>query len=321
MMDFWSHHGVSTSGSHSQDSANHSQAAASSANEVLRELRRLRAEMKMLLRQPEDLLMTTRPAAPSQSQQTQSKPSQSQQTHSQFKETYLGQTESQQVWPALVQRRPMVPSVLEEAGRVLHRVQRQRKVLKENLEALLRVKTGEVLHCQLEALAANRDWTEEVHIKKTVDTWIKALTSDMQAEMSTEDTISPKPSTASRSHAHCRDGRGRPTTVSRATGSKVAMVRGSRGQMDRMGGQTAGRRKVQKQGAEPERDTGRARESEVARASETQADAYLTRLYGRAPYEGIRRTLKKSPYLRFSSPASPRPKKPRPRLLESIRGF
>ena len=50
----------------------------------------------------------------------------------------------------------MVLSTVEEAGQVLRQVQRQKKVLEENLEALLRVKTGEVLHCQLEALAANR---------------------------------------------------------------------------------------------------------------------------------------------------------------------
>lgn len=56
----------------------------------------------------------------------------------------------------LVQRRSAVPSLLEEAGQVLHQVRKQKKVLEENLEALLRARTGEVLHCQLEALAANR---------------------------------------------------------------------------------------------------------------------------------------------------------------------
>lgn len=50
----------------------------------------------------------------------------------------------------------MVLSTVEEAGQVLRQVQKQKKVLEENLEALLRVKTGEDLHCRLEALAANR---------------------------------------------------------------------------------------------------------------------------------------------------------------------
>lgn len=53
---------------------------------------------------------------------------------------------------------------------------------------------------------------------------------------------------------------------------------------------------------------------------EVGGESYLTRLYGRAPYEGVRRTLKKSPYLRFSSPGSPLGRKPRPRLVESVRG-
>lgn len=46
--------------------------------------------------------------------------------------------------------------MLEKAGGVLRRVQRQKKVLEENLETLLRAQSGEVLHCQLDALAANR---------------------------------------------------------------------------------------------------------------------------------------------------------------------
>ncbi|XP_067099362.1 protein TALPID3 [Osmerus mordax] len=46
---------------------------------------------------------------------------------------------------------------------------------------------------------------------------------------------------------------------------------------------------------------------------------YLVKLYGKALYEGHRRTLKKGPYLRFSSP-SPRSRGPRPRVVESVRG-
>lgn len=71
------------------------------------------------------------------------------------------------------------------------------------------------------------------------------------------------------------------------------------------------------QGAEPDRPTGRPADLEQV---EVEGEAYLTRLYGRAPYEGLRRTLKKSPYLRFSSPGSPLSRKPRPRLVESVRG-
>lgn len=71
------------------------------------------------------------------------------------------------------------------------------------------------------------------------------------------------------------------------------------------------------QGVEPNRATGVAAERHQL---EVDGESYLTRLYGRAPYEGLRRTLKKSPYLRLSSPASPVGRKPRPRLVESVRG-
>lgn len=66
----------------------------------------------------------------------------------------------------------------------------------------------------------------------------------------------------------------------------------------------------QQRGTEPESS------SRLPQESEQQ----LARLYGRAPYEGVRRTLKTTPYLHFSSPGSPLGRRPRPRLVESIRG-
>ncbi|XP_034432920.1 protein TALPID3 [Hippoglossus hippoglossus] len=219
----------------------------------------------------------------SQSRKVPSHQIQPQQNQSQF--------HSQSV---MVHRGLVVPSMLEEAGGVLRQVRRQKKVLEENLEALLRAKNGEVLHCQLEALAANRDWTQEVRIKRTVDAWISTLSKDVQAETSSE--------RAARSSAP--SGRGRPISVLRQTGSKVAGPRGGPGQK-------AGHRTVQ--GAEPV-------PGGLIDREQVEGESYLTRLYGRAPYEGLRRTLKKSPYLRFTSPGSPLNRKPRPRLVESVRG-
>lgn len=52
----------------------------------------------------------------------------------------------------------------------------------------------------------------------------------------------------------------------------------------------------------------------------TQDDhEYLAKLYGKALYEGHRRTLKKGPYLRFTSP-TPKSKTQRPKVIETIRG-
>ncbi|XP_029284287.1 protein TALPID3 isoform X2 [Cottoperca gobio] len=307
--------------SYLRSSANHSPTVARTTNETLSEMGRLKTEMKMLL-MPEDSLKTTRPgpdhhqyqqnllhSQQHKSQIHETRQTESQQTHSQSHQGPFQQSQSQQIHlqslqsqsqshpnslqqiqsqqsqtqsqlsqqsrSALVRRRPVVPSTLEEAGLVLRRVRRQKKVLEENLEALLRAKTGEVLHRQLEALATNRDCTEEVRVKKTVDAWINTLTRDIQFEMSSEDTAM--------------------TSQQRAAGRAVSALRGT-------GSQTAALR------------------LSAAAGGGATGESYLTRLYGRAPYEGQRRTLKKSPYLRFSSPASPLSRKPRPRLLETVTG-
>lgn len=71
------------------------------------------------------------------------------------------------------------------------------------------------------------------------------------------------------------------------------------------------------QGAEPSRVPGKLTDSQQ---QQQDRETYLTHLYGKLPHEGQRRTLKRSAYPRFSSPASPLGRKPRPRLVESIRG-
>ncbi|XP_049917868.1 protein TALPID3 isoform X6 [Epinephelus moara] len=313
--------------SQSQSQRSHSQLQQSQSQESHSQYQQSRS-LQNLLQSQQNHLESSAHQSHSQSQQSQSQEShsqyqqsRSQQSHAPCQQTELQQNQSQfqqvqsqqspthQTQPQLsqqsqsvvVQRRPVVPSMLEEAGLVLRQVQRQKKVLEENLEALLRAKTGEVLNCQLEAMAANRDWTEEVRIKKTVDAWISTLTKDIQAEMSSEDAALTSQQGAAGSSAHT--GRGRPVSAPKGTGSKNVAGRGSRGQ-------TSGHRALQ--GAEPDRATDRLAESD--------RESYLTRLYGRAPYEGLRRTLKKSPYLRFSSPASPLGRKPRPRLVESVTG-
>ncbi|KAM8737768.1 protein TALPID3 isoform 3-T3 [Acanthopagrus schlegelii] len=307
-------------------SCSDSQAAARRANEMLRDMGRLQTEMKTLL-MPEDSLKTHRHGPDhhqsqqnlpqsQQSQQIRSQPnhfrSMSQQTEPQWplQQSRSQQNQTHKTQSVLVKRRPVVLSTVEEAGQVLRQVQRQKKVLEENLEALLRVKTGEVLHCQLEALAANRDWTQEGRIKKTVDAWISTLNKDIQAEISSEDAATKHSAsrdaavTSQRSAAwsSAHTDRKRPVSTLRVTGSKTGS-----------GGQTAGCRQLQ--GAEPGGPSGGLTDSE-----QVDGESYLTRLYGRAPYEGLRRTLKKSPYLRFSSPGSPCSRKPRPRVVESVRG-
>lgn len=181
-----------------QSTAN--QEVAGTASQVLREMERLRTEMKMLLTvssltkysaetnssgedcqrdrpvfwwllfygvcllissgltschlQSEDSLRSSRPEPAhlvSASQQTESQPSQSCNIESHHTQSISKQSQTNQL-----QRRSPVPSMLEDASEVLRRVQRQRKLLEENLEALQRASSGEILECQLEALASNR---------------------------------------------------------------------------------------------------------------------------------------------------------------------
>uniref|UniRef100_A0A1A8FH89 KIAA0586 n=2 Tax=Nothobranchius korthausae TaxID=1143690 RepID=A0A1A8FH89_9TELE len=202
------------------------------------------------------------------------------------------------------QQRPAGRSMLEEAGQVLFHVQRRKKVLEDNLETLLNVKNGEILTCQLEALAANRDPTKEVQIKKTVDAWISILDTEVQT------CKLPSPAAAGKSSqdaAHRRS--------AGAAASQVRSAGRGKPRQTRTRGLRAGHRVLQE-----------AELSAVAprwmgsQQEEVDAEAYLTRLYGKLPCEGLRRTLKKSPYPRFSSSASPLSKKPHPRLVESIRG-
>ncbi|KAG7453328.1 TALPID3 isoform X1 [Solea senegalensis] len=261
----------------SETAANHSLLTAKKVNQILREMKHLKTDMKTLL------LSRSQPPVSSHQNQTQPKVSQSQSHQIQSK-------------PNLVHKGPVVPSVLEEARQVLRQVRRRREVLEENLASVDRAKNTEVLHCHLEALAGNRDCSDKVWIKKTVDAWIKTASRDIQAELSSHEA------TAAAAGSSASSGRGRPRSTLKQTGSKTTEGRGGRGPR-------AGQKDVQ--GAAPAGVSGELEE----------AESYLTHLYGRIPYDSEGRTLKKTPYLHFSSPAqSPPTRKPCPHLLDNVRG-
>ncbi|KAM6973253.1 protein TALPID3 [Aplochiton taeniatus] len=245
--------------------------------------------------------------------------------------------------PALLQRTALAPSMFEDAERVLQQVKRNRRVLEENLDAMLRANDGEVLHSQLEALSNNRDATEEVRIKKTVDAWINALSKDIQDEVAKEEfglqrntkakdseskvALNKEVSVLLQQKAGSSRDNNLPSDLKRQAGSRLrpagsqVLVRGYVGQTDRHRGQIkdqqtrpGGKLRPRLLQAQP----GDQLPEEVTEAV-GEGEAYLMRLYGKALYEGHRRTLKKGPYLRFSSP-SPKTKSPRPRVVESVRG-
>lgn len=224
-----------------------------------------------------------------------------------------------------------MPSMFEDAEKVLRRVQRHRKVLEENLQAMLRTNEGEVLHCQLEALANNRDTTEEVRIKKTVDAWIKSLSKGIQTEAtevdlaaqrrpSTRERGSVAPAAVKQKTSGTRDGRGKTLGMPRTAGNKSSgkVSRGHLGGTEEPTKPTLPSAK-QRPAQHMNQSQVTEEEEEARPGDEGAGEDYLVKLYGKALYEGHRRTLKKGPYLRFSSP-SPRSKGPRPRVVESVKG-
>ncbi|XP_035388502.1 protein TALPID3 [Electrophorus electricus] len=225
----------------------------------------------------------------------------------------LGDVVPPRVAPLSRASMPPPASMFEDAGCVLKQVRRGRKVLEENLQAILRAKDGEVLHTQLEALATNRDAREELRVRKTVDAWISTLTKEI------EDELAPLGSAAERAPAAPRVQGGGGGARTRRAGPK------GKGAVA-----AASRRPALRAPAPSRLPPGQHHTSSLRSDAEQHAhaptppksdddEAYLEKVYGRALYEGQRRTLKKGPYLRFSSPV-PKPKVQRPKLIESVKG-
>uniref|UniRef100_A0A8D2KR90 KIAA0586 n=1 Tax=Varanus komodoensis TaxID=61221 RepID=A0A8D2KR90_VARKO len=71
-------------------------------------------------------------------------------------------------------------SILRDAEKILRTVRKNKKLLEENLEAIIRAKDGNALHSFIDELTADRDVLEEIRIRKTVDEWIKAISKEIQ---------------------------------------------------------------------------------------------------------------------------------------------
>ncbi|GAA6109405.1 protein TALPID3 isoform X1 [Tachysurus ichikawai] len=222
-------------------------------------------------------------------------------------------------------------SMFEDAECVLRQVRQSRKVLEENLQAILRAKDGEVLHTQLEALSNNRDASEELRIKKTVDAWINTVSKEIRDELAQHGSVVQMKAVERDSVAAGRSTQQDQSSRSRSTAGKEAGRLGR----ERKGATAAARRKTSHRDSNrPQAVSTQASSQELAssfrnsteqhpQASEvlksTGDEAYLTKVYGKALYEGQRRTLKKGPYLRFSSP-TPKSKVQRPKMVERVKG-
>ncbi|KAF4084150.1 hypothetical protein AMELA_G00125360 [Ameiurus melas] len=228
--------------------------------------------------------------------------------------------------PSQLQNSHPPASMFEDAECVLRQVRQSRKVLEENLQTILRAKDGEVLHTQLEALSNNRDASEELRIKKTVDAWINTLSKEIKDELAQHGSVVQMKAVERDSVAAGGSAQRDQSSRSRSTAGKAPGRLGR----ERKGATAAARRETSHRDSNrPQAANTQASSQEFASSFRNSTEqhpqasagdeAYLTKVYGKALYEGHRRTLKKGPYLRFSSP-TPKSKVQRPKMVESVKG-
>nr|XP_016852753.1 PREDICTED: protein TALPID3 isoform X2 [Anolis carolinensis] len=182
-------------------------------------------------------------------------------------------------------------SILRDAEKILRAVQKNKKLLEENLEAIIRAKDGNALHAFIDGLTADRDVLEEIRIRKTVDEWIKAISMEIQDEMERTDSL--KRQQASQMARTSREIMGKSHYPSKVpTKRPLPATKPIQRLTDKVLPKTR---------------------------LELHNEDFLSQVYGRPIYQGHRSTLKRSPYLRFNSPP-PKSKPPRPKVIESVKG-
>ncbi|KAF1606404.1 TALPID3 protein, partial [Eudyptes chrysolophus] len=228
--------------------------------------------------------------------------------------------------PSILQNVKVPKSILRDAERILRGVQNNKKVLEENLEAVIRAKDGDVMYTFINALTTNRDVLEEMRIRKTVDDWIKAISVEIQAEMARNDSEQVKYDQKVPWNKRAQNIKAMKTN--KEIKGKTQKIQGCSTKKPQ-----SAAKPLQKQ-AEDNTSKQRFRtyfSSESLQRKEKRAagpvngsamvqnEDYLCQVYGKPIYQGHRSTLKKAPYLRFNS-ASPKSKLQRPKVIECIRG-
>ncbi|XP_063189731.1 protein TALPID3 isoform X1 [Chroicocephalus ridibundus] len=228
--------------------------------------------------------------------------------------------------PFILQNVKVPKSILRNAERILRGVQNNKKVLEDNLEAVIRAKDGDAMYTFINVLTTNRDVLEEIRIRKTVDKWIKAMSIEIQAEMTRNDSKQGKyhqkvpwinrtqniktMKTNKEIKAKTQKIQGC-STKNPLSAAKPLQRQGEDNmskQMFRTYFSSESLQRKEKRAAGP-----------VNGSAMIQNEDYLYQVYGKPIYQGHRSTLKKAPYLRFSSP-SPKSKPQRPKVIECVRG-
>ncbi|XP_058285463.1 protein TALPID3 isoform X13 [Hylobates moloch] len=206
-------------------------------------------------------------------------------------------------------------SVLKDAEKVLRGVQNNKKVLEENLEAIIRAKDGAAMYSLINALSTNREISEKIRIRKTVDEWIKTISAEIQDELSRTDDEQKR---FDQNNQRTKKGQNMTkdirTNTQDKTGNKSVIPRKHSQKRMEEHFRSLPMRGMPASSLQKERKEGLLKATTVI-----QDEDYMLQVYGKPVYQGHRSTLKKGPYLRFNSP-SPKSRPQRPKVIERVKG-
>ncbi|XP_019500277.1 PREDICTED: protein TALPID3 isoform X1 [Hipposideros armiger] len=206
-------------------------------------------------------------------------------------------------------------SILKDAEKILRGVQNNKKVLEENLEAIIRAKNGAAMYSFINTLCTNREMSEKIRIRKTVDEWIKTISAEIQDELAKND------------YEQKRFDQKNQRTKKTYNMSKA--IKTSK-QDKTVNSSVIPKKHPQKQKEEHFRNSPvrsmpasslqkETKEGFLKATPTIQDEDYMLQIYGKPVYQGHRSTLKKGPYLRYNSP-SPKSKPQRPKVIEQVKG-
>ncbi|XP_072424926.1 protein TALPID3 isoform X3 [Chiloscyllium punctatum] len=227
-------------------------------------------------------------------------------------------------------------SMFEDAERILREVQTNKKFIEENLHAIARAKDSTSVYSLIDSLAADSDAAEKIRIGKTVDAWITIINQDIQDEIAKKNFLQ-KVSTNQQKRELSFTSKGDDVKAIKFNEDVKDKSQNKPKSTTKRSLSTA--RPLQKQPKEP-CESKNLRSKAVVQSSlqkeqrskisanldgitlsdpVLQSEDYLRRVYGKALYQGHRRTYKKGPYLKVNSPI-PKSKPQRPKMIENIKG-
>ncbi|XP_008054878.1 protein TALPID3 [Carlito syrichta] len=207
-------------------------------------------------------------------------------------------------------------SVLKDAEKILRGVQNNKKVLEENLEAIIRAKDGAAMYSFINALSTNREMSEKNRIRKTVDEWIKTISAEIQDELARKDYEQKKfDQKYQRTKKAQNLGKDIKTNTQDKTINKSVIPRKHPQKQIEEHFRNPPMRSMPASSLQKERKEGLLKTNPVIKDED-----YMLQVYGKPVYQGHRSTLKKGPYLRFNSPSPKSIKPQRPKVIERVKG-